>query len=109
MLKKLITRENPNYFSIMNCHPLPPCGEVTTVMRTLICPEEVFTFHHCELFEAVIHCIQWSVVTQCQLSLWLQELQLHKYSNNCPSEKRYKAKLSSRMYVSLVRMALKRR
>ena len=35
-----------------------PCGEVSTVMRTLVCPGEVFPFHDCELFEAVIHCVQ---------------------------------------------------
>ena len=35
-----------------------PCGEVTTVMRALVCPGEAFTFHDCELFEAVIHCVQ---------------------------------------------------
>ena len=36
-----------------------PCGEVSTVIRTLVCPGEAFTFHDCELFKAVIHCVQW--------------------------------------------------
>ena len=48
------------------------------------------------------------VVTWRQLSLWQRKLQLDEHLNGCLSEKCYKAKLSSRTHVSLVRITLKR-
>ena len=108
MFEKLIISENPNYFSFITTILYLPCGEVTTVMRALVCPGEVFTFHHCELFEAVIHCLHGGVVMRHQLPLWQWGLQLHEHLNGCFSEKLYKAKVSSRTHISLVGMALKR-
>ena len=58
MFEKLITGENLIYFSFMNYHPFPTLWWVSTVMRSLICQGEVFTFNYCELFKAVIHCVQ---------------------------------------------------
>ena len=77
-------------------------------MCALVCPGKAFNFHHCKLFEAVVHGIRWRCGHAMSNVTMVTGTAAYKYLNSFPSKNCFKAKLLSRMHVSLVRMALKR-